>query len=188
MSIDPEEELEAAWADRRVAFSLQGDEQRVALEGALQRLESASDLLEGEPRRFAHALHLRAHVLADLERHDEAKRMWGESVDILRHAGDPLGLAHKVRHLGDATLRLGERDEARAHFAEALELHRTHGDARSLDLANLLRRMALLEEGAGAHDVAIARWEEARSLYASFDLLEGVDEADAHIASLAPNR
>lgn len=188
MSIDPKRELEAAWADRRAAFALDGPGQRAGLEAALARLERASVSLEDDSVEQAHAFHLRAHVLSDLERHDEAKRLWSRSVEILRSAGDALALAHKVRHLGDAALRGGSADEARAHYAEALGLHRAQHGPPTLDLANLLRRVALLEEESGAAKAAIEHWQEARALYDSFGLSEGVGEADVRLSVLSASR
>ena len=174
-----EERLRRAWARRREAFELPADEQRAELSSVLSELESVTR--DVDPIRsavaHAHTLHLQAHVQQDLGELETAEQLWGRSVEILRQAGDPVALAHKVRHLGDARRARGTFEAAREPYVEALALYRDHGDPTGLDLANAVNRMADIEERLGAHDAA-------RGLYARLGIDAGVAEADRHLEDL----
>ena len=52
----------------------------------------------------------------------EAIAPYREAVAIYREAGDPLRLAHTVRHLGDVYFEAGRAELAGPCFKEALEL------------------------------------------------------------------
>lgn len=182
----PLELMESAWAARRASFDLSDAERRAAVEAVRTDLDRAATMLRGrdEGVLYAHALHLRAHVELDVGDVDRAAELWSEAVAVLRVTGDPLQLAHKVRHLGDLERERGRLGEAEAHYAEALGLYRAHGGALDLDFANAVNRMALVKEAMG--DTAEARelWREVRERYGGLGLQEGVGEAERHLADL----
>ena len=189
---DPTRLLESAWALRRSAFAGPTDDLPGQLAQARSRLEEAVEHLRDaeDPVLLAHALHLVAHVETDLGRPARARELWQESVALLRTAHDPLQLAHKLRHLGDLLRTEGPVDEARSLLEEAVALHRDHSKDHdenpnvSLDLANALRRLALLNEEQEEIDTARTQWAEARDLYARLGISAGVDEAAQHLRAL----
>jgi hypothetical protein len=69
-------------------------------------------------------------------------------------------------------------------YEEALNAYRGSYETRILDLANTVRPFALLQEAAGNREQARALWEEARVLYGSLRVEEGVAECEAHLSSL----
>ncbi len=69
---------------------------------------------------------------------------------ILRTIGQPLRLAHTIRHLGDVYNDDGNRRAAEPCYREALEIYRAHPDAPRLDLANAIRSLAVLTGESGA--------------------------------------
>ena len=106
------------------------------------------------------------------------------AVSLARALGDPLKLAHSVRHLADAYRRLGQAELAERSYQEALSIYRKHQEAKPLDLANALRGLAILKESAGARTDARRLWQEAHDLYEKVDVTSGVAESAAKLAAL----
>ena len=96
--------------------------------------------------------------------------------------GDPLRLAHTVRHLGDAYRQARQDHLAEPCYVEALETYRQHPNEQPLDLANALRGFALLKENQGSIEAAQPLWTEAHDLYASTNVSAGVAESAARLA------
>jgi tetratricopeptide (TPR) repeat protein len=118
--------------------------------------------------------------LAQIER---AVPLHEEAVALCRREGDPLLLAHTIRDLGELHQEAGRLAEAEPCYREALALYRGHHETPPLHLANALRPLALLEERLGRREAARTLWQEARDLYASVQVREGMDEAEAHLGA-----
>jgi tetratricopeptide (TPR) repeat protein len=108
-----------------------------------------------------------------------------EAVAIYRAEGDPLRLAHAVRHLGDIHRNEGRADLAEPCYHEALDLYRSHERTPPLELANAIRGLALLKEHTGEAEQARSLWEEARDLYQTVNVKEGVDESSRRLDLIA---
>ncbi|NNE70733.1 MAG: tetratricopeptide repeat protein [Rhodothermales bacterium] len=183
---DAHELMRAAWFRRRESFEVDGQERTEMLQQSATELEQAAELSREVPVDFAQALHLLANVCIDLGDRDRAETLWIEAISVLETCEAPLQLAHKVRHLGDFRFDGGQLKEAEKLYETALTLYREHASSESLDFANALRRMALLQEKRGDLERARALWSETRELYAAVGLAQGVEEADVHLAQLAP--
>jgi len=109
-----------------------------------------------------------------------AQLCYEEAVALFREVGDPLALAHTIRHLGDVYLEQGRPDLAEPCFHEALALYRTHEHSSSLDLANAIRSLAVLR-----WEQSKALWEEVRDLYATLGVEPGVKESAARLGALS---
>lgn len=109
--------------------------------------------------------------------------LYGEAAGIARRGGDILTLAHRLRHIGDIHLDAEQIDLAAPFYEEALALYRSRDDARPLDLANLLRPMALLREKQGEREAARPYWAEARALYEQVGVEAGVTECTRRLAA-----
>lgn len=96
-----------------------------------------------------------------------------------RREGDRLACAHRLRHAGDILREAGRDAEAAPLYAEALALYRADPATPALDLANLLRPLALLKERAGARIEAAALWAEAKRLYEAAGVEAGAKECGA---------
>ena len=72
----------------------------------------------------------------DLGRGEAARPLYEEAVALCRDEGDPLALAHTVRHLGDIHQDAGRAALAEPCYDEALALYRSHDRTAPLDLAN----------------------------------------------------
>ena len=107
------------------------------------------------------------------------------AVAALRRGGDPLRLAHAVRHLGDAYHYAGQASLAEPCYVEALSIYRGHEVRRPLDLANAIRSFAVLKDHGGAEQDAQTLWQEAHDLYVSVNVRAGVAESAARLALLA---
>ena len=178
--------MESAWSTRRRALSSPAGERAASYAQAREDLVRAVELARSEEAvgDLAQALHLLANVEQDLEHTDAARALWVEAVGLLRGAEEPLQLAHKLRHLGDLDREAGRLDDAEAALVEVLRIYRSHAGTDPLDLANALRRVALLAQAQGDPESARRHWREARQLYEDLGIQDGVDEADERLRSL----
>ena len=131
------------------------------------------------------ALKALGQIERDASHAQESLALYEEAVAVCRIIGDPLALAHTVRHVGDLYLSAGRPALAEPCFDEALALYRADDATAPLDLANAIRPYALLKEELGLAAEARALWRETRSLYAQVSIDVGVEECDAHLAALA---
>jgi tetratricopeptide (TPR) repeat protein len=115
---------------------------------------------------------------------DDALSFYERAAAALRLGGDPLRLAHTVRHVGDIHRQAGRLEMAEPLHREALAIYRQHADPPRLDLANAIRPLAILEERAGRVEEARRLWAEARDLYAACGVAEGEAECTRRLAGL----
>ncbi len=137
--------------------------------------------VESENHREAvRALRAPAQIEHRLGRLGQERVLYDEAVVLCRGAGEPMLLAHTVRHLGDMSRRAGDLEGALACYSEAIDLYRASSEIRPGDMANAVRPMAILQEALGHPTVARALWAEAKELYEGLGVREGVSEcADA---------
>jgi tetratricopeptide (TPR) repeat protein len=109
-----------------------------------------------------------------------ARKYYEEAVGLFREVGEPLTLAHIIRHLGDVYHEQGRPNLAEPCYHEALELYRNHEKGSSLDLANAIRSLAVLR-----WEQARALWEEARDLYATLRIEAGIKEGTDRLEALS---
>lgn len=115
---------------------------------------------------------------------DSALSHYEEAQKIFREIGDADRVAHSVRHVGDIQRSCGRLELAEPCYKEALEIYRNSAQTRPLDLANAIRGLALLKGEKNAAHEAKLLWEEARDLYESVNVPEGVAECIQRIADL----
>jgi len=138
----------------------------------------------GGRRELIEALKGLGQIERDLGHCETALPLYEEAAALCREESDSLLLAHTVRHVGDIHRELGRSDLAEPCYREALALYRAHAAAPTLDLANAVRPMAILEDEAGRVEEARRLWAEARDLYAAADVREGVAETSRRLARL----
>ena len=179
-----------AWRARREALRSPPDDE-AAQAAAMARIEAdlvkAQGICErtGAKRELSVVLGKRGHVAQDLGRPDRARTLFEESVAVARETGDPLRVAHAVRHLGQVNRRLGRLEDARRCYEEALALYdQAGGAAHPLDHANALRPAAALSEELGDVDAARVLWRRAAKLYRTAGVEEGVRECEARLDGL----
>ena len=89
--------------------------------------------------------------------------------------------AHIIRHQADIAAELGLSSESFVHYEAALSIYRRDPLTNPMDLANALRGFALLKERWKEFQEAKKMWREAREIYTSFGIEEGVIECNAHL-------
>ena len=122
-------------------------------------------------------LHPARHSAAATARYEEA-------VAVARQSGDPLLVAHAIRHLGDTHRRARRLAEAEACYDEALTLYAEHANPPPVAYANALRPMAILKEALGEADQARLLWQRAKALYAAIPVPAGVAECNENLSRL----
>ena len=115
---------------------------------------------------------------------DGAAARYEEAVSAARGIGDPLLLAHAIRHLGDTHRRARRLAEAEACYDEALALYAAKDEPPALDYANALRPMAILKEALGERGEAWQLWQRAKALYAAVPIAAGVAECEENLSRL----
>jgi tetratricopeptide (TPR) repeat protein len=173
---DIENIIDAAWLARREGRH--ADAER----GLLEAIETSRQ--SGSRVQLIRALKALAHVVRDVGQDDRARPLYEEAVTLSRVEGDALLLAHTVRHLGDLHRDARRLDDANRCYSEALLLYRTAASPPPLDFANALRPAALLKEHYGDDAGARQLWSEARTLYETAGVQQGVDECSRHLARL----
>lgn len=111
-----------------------------------------------------------------------ARQHYEEAVAIYPTQGDPLKLAHTVRHVADILQDQGELDLAEPCYDEALKIYRADQRTPPLDLANAIRGLAILKHGEA--EQAKLLWTEARDLYASAGVQAGAAESSRRLGLL----
>ena len=117
-------------------------------------------------------------------RSDAATARYEKAVAVARRSGDPLRLAHAIRHLGDTHRRARRLAEAEACYDEALALYAAEDEPPTLAYANAIRPMAILKEALGETGEALHLWQQAKSLYAAVPVAAGVAECEKNLARL----
>src|ERR1051325_4547503 len=130
----------------------------------------------GSTRELIQALKGLGQVERDENNPNSALLLYEEALTLCRAAGDALLLAHTVRHVGDIHQDMEREDLAEPCYREALEIYRSNQRTDPLDLANAIRPFALLKQNAGEKEQAKDLWAEARDLYSTSGVPQGVAE------------
>jgi tetratricopeptide (TPR) repeat protein len=155
--------------------------------GASQRLYSeAAEYARqhGLRRHLIQALKGLGQIARDAGNLKQALLLYEDAVKLCREVEDALLLAHTIRHVGDIHQDMKRDDLAAPCYEEAIEVYRSHEQTSTIDLANAVRPFALLKEHAGAIEEAKLLWTEARDLYATARVQEGVKECARHLTIL----
>lgn len=92
-------------------------------------------------------IHLQAAAARMLNHHEEARRLYRESIDLNGSLGEPFMVAAEHRNLAYVELAAGAPDRARALFAEAAALARDSGYSALEPLLLLDQAVWALEDG-----------------------------------------
>lgn len=101
--------------------------------------------------------------------------------DICDSKPDYFRRAFAARHISDLQLSLGRFDNALDAALSAEAIYRG-GIGEPLDLANVLRLVALGYGGLGHENEALHYWRQAMMIYDKLGVVEGVAECQAHMA------
>lgn len=112
---------------------------------------------------------------------DVAADLYRAALASARTHGDPLLTAHIARHLADVYRQNDLNSKAEPLLKEAIAIYRSNLDTKVLDIANALRLLALLHTSLGKKDSAQELWQEARTLYMTINITEGVAECDSYL-------
>jgi tetratricopeptide (TPR) repeat protein len=129
-----------------------------------------------------------AQAEVDIGNCDAAQHQYALAATLYRRIGPPERLAYAVRHEADVLRKLKKFEEARGLYLAAETIYRQQTPEPTLDLANTLRGLALLDEVSGGAGEAIALWRQARELYAKANVPAGVEESDWKILGASPKQ
>jgi tetratricopeptide (TPR) repeat protein len=138
--------------------------------------------IEADRSSLAEALCGLAQAERDIGNPQAASHHYANAAVLYRQVGPPVRLAYAIRHQADVLREMGQPTEAEPLYLEAEGIYRQLGEKATLDLANTLRGLALVNESAAKIDAAKALWWEARELYAKCNVEAGVAECDERLS------
>lgn len=134
--------------------------------------------IEADRPSLAEALCGLAQAERDIGNPQAASHHYANAAVLYRQVGPPARLAFAIRHEADVLREMCKPAEAEPLYLEAEGIYRQLGEKATLDLANTLRGLALVNESAAKMDASKALWREARELYAKCNVEAGVAECD----------
>ena len=134
--------------------------------------------IEADRPSLAEALGGLAQAERGIGNLEAAGHHYANAVVLYRELGLRERLAYALRHEADVLREAGKAAEAERLYREAEEIYRQLGDSATLDLANTLRGLALVNESTAQTDASQALWQEARDLYSKCNVAAGVAECD----------
>jgi tetratricopeptide (TPR) repeat protein len=138
----------------------------------------------GSRRELALALKGLGQIERDAGNGEIALRLYEEAAGICRERDDQLALAHTIRHIADIHLDAQRAELAGPGYLEAIAIYRANPNTKPLDLANAIRPFAKLNEDMGKVAEARRLWAEARDLYATAGVSQGVAESSRRLTRL----
>jgi tetratricopeptide (TPR) repeat protein len=138
--------------------------------------------IEADRPSLAEALCGLAQAERDIGNPEAASHHYANAAVLYRQLGPPARLAYAIRHEADILRETCKLVEAGPLYLEAEEIYRQLGEKATLDLANTLRGLALVNESAAKMDASKALWQEARELYAKCKVEAGVAECNEKLS------
>lgn len=129
--------------------------------------------------------HIYRQLAADQGQQMAALEYARKSVAYYEQAGIEDRIAHANRHLADLEFEMGEYQAAGQKYERSLQLYQSSEQHLKGDVANGIRRYALLLEKLGNKEEAIKQWKEAKKLYQEVGIDEGAEEAEGKIDELS---
>ena len=114
----------------------------------------------------------------------DATALYEEAAQSFQAEHQPARWAHALRHAAEMAVRSGDAATGLREARAVIDFYRS-SNPTELEMANALRVLALAEAAAGERDHACEHWSEARRLYATVGVPDGVAEADRRVAALA---
>jgi len=138
--------------------------------------------IEADRPSLAEALCGLAQAQRDIGNLAAANHEYENAAVLYRQVGPPAKLAYAIRHEADILRELRRPTDAERLYLEAEKIYRQLGQQATLDLANTLRGLALVNESVGKLDASKMLWSEARELYADCNVEAGVSECDKKLS------
>jgi hypothetical protein len=140
--------------------------------------------LESDRPSLAEAFCGLAQAERDIGALGPASHQYANAILLYREIGPPARLAYALRHEADVLREMGQPADAEPLYLEAESIYRQLGGQATLDLANTLRGLALVNESTGNLEESRKLWNEARKLYADCNVDAGVSECDKRLSQL----
>ena len=141
-------------------------------------LEKARAICQVEDHLYLGRIaHIDRQIAADQKNWELAAEYGWKAIEYYKRAGDPLKIAHALRHQADIMCHMDCGIEAHTLYQKALDIYNKNKNTPPLDLANALRGYALNLVDMGHKEEARKIWEEVARQYASLGLTDGESEA-----------
>jgi tetratricopeptide (TPR) repeat protein len=146
----------------------------------LKAVRSASE--EGDRPSLAEALCGLGQAERGIGNLEAARHHYAGAAVLYRQIGPPERLAYAIRHEADILREACLPAEAEPLYLEAEGIYRQQGEVATLDLANTLRGLALVNESLHRPDASRLLFEEARELYTKCNVEAGVAECNKKLS------
>jgi tetratricopeptide (TPR) repeat protein len=138
--------------------------------------------IEADRPSLAEALCGLAQAERDIGNPEAASHHYANAAVLYRQVGPPARLAYAIRHEADVLREMCHPAEAEPLYLEAAGIYRQLDEKATLDLANTLRGLALVNESTAKPDASRSLWQEARELYAKCNVEAGVAECNKRLS------
>ncbi len=155
------------------------DDAKRAASSAIERSRHDSN-----KEHYAAAIKSLGQIERDSGNVQSAISLYKQAADIYRKHKNELQIAHTLRHLGDLHFDLEQLKIASSYYEEALSIYRNSVQTGELDLANMIRSVAILKDKEGNIPEAILLWKEAKSLYEDRCIKPGIEECNQRLEEL----
>lgn len=167
--------LEEAWSKRRVGNYNE----------ARNLVKKAHELcIEDDYNFLGRIYHIYMQFEYDHDNFSKALEFCQQSQEFYIKANNSDKIAHSTRHMADLQQELGNNTDSESNYRKAIGIYRANSQTNPGDLANALRRFALVLEKLGKIGEAKTAWQETKKLYQTCNLQAGVDEADQKLEAL----
>lgn len=138
--------------------------------------------IEADRSSLAEALCGLAQAERGIGNPEAAAHQFANAALLYRELGQQERLAFALRHQADVLRESLKFAEAEPLYREAEQIYRHLGESATLDLANTLRGLALVDKSTARSDESKALWQEARRLYSKCKVEAGVKECDERLS------
>jgi tetratricopeptide (TPR) repeat protein len=147
----------------------------------LKAVRSAAE--EADRPDLAEALCGLGQAERDIGSLEAARHHYASAALLYRQIGPPERLAYALRHEADILREANQPAGAEPLYLEAERIYRQLGEEATLDLANTLRGLALVNESSGRTDASRSLFEQARDLYVKCKVEAGATECNKRLSS-----
>ena len=140
----------------------------------LRQTISAAEALE-DRRQMAIWIHNLGILKQKRGDYDQARKLYQQSLEILKEFGDMSGVSKSLHQLGMLNQNIGDYDLARKYYQQSLEINQQLGDKSSLSKS--LHQLGMLNQNIGDYDLARKYYQQSLEIFNEFGDMSGMSKS-----------